>query len=185
MLPYYGRLALGWICLIGLVFGSAYGFDPVTGGSNRAVRTQAVFGLAVVVFIFYITSRDRKKINWQAVLVGLSLQQALAMFVLKSLAGFDLFRWIAIAATDLLNQSAAGVEFFVGSDIASQHLFFFSTLGAIVFFIALVQLLFFIGLLQWLMYVLRAGSMPSGQSAHIRITLQQKVCLALLPVGLL
>lgn len=59
--------------------------------------------------------------------------QILAMFVLKTDAGYSLFRWIAIAATDLLNQSYAGVEFFVREDLASQGLFFFSTLGAIIF----------------------------------------------------
>lgn len=94
---YYGRLAIGWLFLLGLVFGSAYGFDPTAGGEGRAVRTQAVFGLAVVVFLMWASSRDHKRINWQAVIVGLSLQQFLGMFVLKTLAGFDLFRWIAFA----------------------------------------------------------------------------------------
>lgn len=50
-------------------------FDPVTGGSDRAVRTQAVFGLTVVVALMYAFSKDRKNIKWQTVIVGLSLQQ--------------------------------------------------------------------------------------------------------------
>lgn len=56
-------------------------------------------------------------------------------------------------ATDLLDQSSRGVSFFVGDDLESQKLFFFSTLGAIIFFIALVQLLFYIGALQFVMSV--------------------------------
>lgn len=38
------------------------------------------------------------------VVVGLFLQQAIAMFVLKSGAGFKIFSWIAILASDFLAQ---------------------------------------------------------------------------------
>ena len=38
-------------------------------------------------------------------LVGLFVQQAIAMFVLKSGAGFSIFKWIAFLASDFLAQA--------------------------------------------------------------------------------
>jgi len=46
------------------------------------------------------------------VIVGLFLQQTIALFVLKTKAGFDIFTWIARFAADFLEQSHAGAVFF-------------------------------------------------------------------------
>ncbi len=45
------------------------------------------------------------------VIVGLFIQQAIALFVLKSGAGFSIFNWIATLAADFLNpiQSGSGL----------------------------------------------------------------------------
>jgi nucleoside permease NupC len=50
------------------------------------------------------------------------LQQAIALFVLKTGAGFSMFNWIATLAADFLRQSHAGAAFFF--DEASLHWFF-------------------------------------------------------------
>jgi concentrative nucleoside transporter, CNT family len=84
------------------------------------------------------------------VIVGLFLQQAIALFVLKSKAGFDIFNWIATLAADFLDCAQAGAAFFFSDDIANMHYFFVSTLAAIIFFIAFVQMMYYLGVMQWI-----------------------------------
>jgi CNT family concentrative nucleoside transporter len=95
-LPYHARLAGGWLCLLGIVLGSAFGF-PTPPGSNRGDRAISVLGLVVFQSGFYLTSKHRKQIQWQTVIVGLFIQQAIALFVLKSDAGFRIFNWLGMS----------------------------------------------------------------------------------------
>jgi CNT family concentrative nucleoside transporter len=148
-LPYRTRLALGWLALVGIVFGSAYGFKP-EAGSNYGDRTISVAGLVVFQFCLFLSSKNRKAIPWPTVIVGLFIQQAIAMFVLKTDAGYDIFRWIATLAADFLGQSEAGAAFFFDADTVKKHWFFVNTLSAIIFFIAFVQMMYYLGVMQWL-----------------------------------
>lgn len=52
------------------------------------------------------------------------------MFVLKSGAGFSIFKWIAILASDFLSQALQGAEFFFSADVINQHWFFVNTVSA-------------------------------------------------------
>ena len=62
------------------------------------------------------------------VIVGLTLQQAIAMFVLKSGAGFSIFKWLAFLASDFLAQALSGATFFFDADIVqNKHWFFVNT----------------------------------------------------------
>lgn len=61
------------------------------------------------------------------VIVGLFLQQAIALFVLKSGAGFSIFHWIATLASDFLNQALVGAAFFFNQDVVNMHFFFVNT----------------------------------------------------------
>ena len=106
------------------------------------------------------------------VIVGLILQQAIAMFVLKSGAGFAIFKWIAFLAKDFLEQALAGAAFFFDPvTVAENHWFFVNVvrsylsqgtlpntecyirhfqLSAIIFFVAFVQMMYYLGVMQWL-----------------------------------
>lgn len=61
------------------------------------------------------------------VIVGLFLQQAIALFVLKSGAGFSIFHWIATLAGDFLVQANAGSGFFFDAETIAKHWFFVNT----------------------------------------------------------
>ncbi|KZT29046.1 hypothetical protein NEOLEDRAFT_1154111 [Neolentinus lepideus HHB14362 ss-1] len=148
-LPRYTRLFIGWLCLLGIVFGSAFGFK-LQNNSNYGDRAISVLGLFVFQFFFWATSAKRNQIPWPTVIVGLFIQQAIALFVLKSGAGFSIFKWIATLASDFLNQAQTGVAFFFDQETADKHWFFASTLAAIVFFIAFVQMLYYLGVMQWI-----------------------------------
>jgi nucleoside permease NupC len=61
------------------------------------------------------------------VIVGLVLQQSIALFVLKTGAGFAIFNWLANLASDFLSQSLVGALFFFDADTISKHWFFVNT----------------------------------------------------------
>lgn len=71
-------------------------------------------------------------------------QQIIAIFVLKTSAGFSIFSWIAYLAKDFLEQAYKGSAFFFSDEIVSKHYFFVNTLGAIIFFIAFVQMMYYV-----------------------------------------
>ena len=72
------------------------------------------------------------------------------MFVLKSGAGFSIFKWIAFLASDFLAQAEAGAAFFFDAETVARHWFFVNTLASIIFFIAFVQMMYYLGVMQWL-----------------------------------
>jgi CNT family concentrative nucleoside transporter len=69
------------VILVG-TFASAESAD-----NTRANRAVSLFGLLVFIGVFYATSRNRKAINWQTVIVGMLAQFLLALFVLRTKAG--------------------------------------------------------------------------------------------------
>ena len=64
-------------------------------------------------------------------IVGLFLQQVIALFVLKTGAGFSIFNWIATLASDFLNQSQAGAAFFFDEATVQKHWFYVNTVRAL------------------------------------------------------
>lgn len=117
--------------------------------NTRANRAVSLFGLAVFIFGFWATSRSRSAINWHTVIVGMLMQFIIALFVLRTGAGYDIFSFISELARDLLGFAKLGVAFLTTDDIAANTFFFFSVLPAIIFFVSIVQLLYYWGLVQW------------------------------------
>ncbi|KAG0145918.1 hypothetical protein CROQUDRAFT_45084 [Cronartium quercuum f. sp. fusiforme G11] len=124
---------------------------PLRAGSSLRSRTVSLLGLIVLQGGFWLTSVDRTKIRWRTVILGLIFQQALALFVLHTSAGFDLFNWLATAFTDLLGQGTRAAGFFFNQQVMDQHWFFVNVLAAIIYFLALVQLLYYLGVMQWVL----------------------------------
>jgi CNT family concentrative nucleoside transporter len=61
------------------------------------------------------------------VIVGLFLQQAIALFGLKTKAGFDIFKWMATLTSDFLESSTAGSGFFFDPSVTQRDWFFVNT----------------------------------------------------------
>ncbi|KAF8747678.1 H nucleoside cotransporter, partial [Rhizoctonia solani] len=148
-ISYRVRLAMGWLALLGIVFGSAFGF-PLPEGTGYGDRAISVFGLFVFTCGFWLSSKHRSQVPWPTVIVGLFMQQAIALFVLKTDAGFKIFLWVAQLAADFLDQAGPAAGFFFDPEVTAKHWFFVNTLGAIIFFIAFVQMLYYLGVMQWL-----------------------------------
>ncbi|KAH8701650.1 H+/nucleoside cotransporter [Talaromyces proteolyticus] len=125
--------------------------SPETPQNTRVDRVVSLVGLGLLIFTLWITSRDRKKINWQAVIVGMLVQFIVALFVLRTKAGYDIFNFISGLATDLLGFATQGVEFLTATPLPDliKNWFLVTVIPAIIFFVSLVQLLYHFGILQW------------------------------------
>ncbi|KNZ57133.1 hypothetical protein VP01_2232g1 [Puccinia sorghi] len=141
------RLTIGWLILLALWIASTFGIK-IGQGNNYTDRVRSLVGVIIFQLGFWASSNNKSLIRWRTVIVGLILQQLLALVVLKSKAGYDFFNWIAKAATDILNQGTKAGGFFFSPQVIENHWicaslqrFLVNTLSAIIFFVALVQLL--------------------------------------------
>ncbi|SJX61937.1 related to Sodium/nucleoside cotransporter [Sporisorium reilianum f. sp. reilianum] len=146
--PHYGQIGIGWVALLALYFGSAFGIKEVPE-SRYGDRARSLFGLFLINLFFYAVSTRRSSIKLQPVMTGLSLQVIIGLLVFKTGAFFSLAKWLAFAAADLLAQGQLGGAAFFWGDLAGQHYFFIDTLSSIIFFIALVVFLSYLGVMSW------------------------------------
>ncbi|KAI0533586.1 NupC family nucleoside transporter [Xylaria digitata] len=123
---------------------------PAESGDNtRAGRAQALFGLAVMIAGMSATSRKRSAIPWHTVIGGMLTQFIIALFVLRTHAGYDIFSFISELARTLLGFANQGVVFLTDDTVPNLPWFFVGVIPPIIFFVALVALLFHVGLIQW------------------------------------
>ncbi|CDS82279.1 related to Sodium/nucleoside cotransporter [Sporisorium scitamineum] len=146
--PHYGQIAIGWVALLALYFGSAFGIKEVPE-SRYGDRARSLFGLFLINCFFYAISTRRSAIKLQPVITGLGLQVIIGLLVFKTGAFFSLAKWLAFAAADLLAQGQVGGAAFFWGDLAGQHYFFIDTLSSIIFFVALVVFLSYLGVMSW------------------------------------
>ncbi len=123
----------------------------------NAGRLTGLIGIAVILAIGILLSRDRRQIKWRVVGWGLGLQIIFAIFVLKIPAGQALFRWLGSLVTGILGYSYIGSTFVFGelgkpvgtSQIPNLGVIFaFQLLPAIIFVSALFAILYYLGVMQ-------------------------------------
>lgn len=76
-------------------------------------------------------------------------QFIVALFVLRTHAGYDIFSFISELARTLLGFANQGVVFLTDDTVPNLPWFFVGVIPPIIFFVALVALLFHVGLIQW------------------------------------
>lgn len=91
------HVPLGFALVIAVVIITTFA-SPTTVDNSYKNRGISIAGLFVFYLVLYITSANRKKIVWRTVLVGLLCQFLLALFVLRSQAGYDIFNFISFLA---------------------------------------------------------------------------------------
>lgn len=158
MLPYHGKLAVGWGSLAALIFGTTYGL-PENETSTRGERTISLVGLLLIYGFFFLISKKHRAVKARTTILGVGFQFIVALFVFRTGAGYSLFAWIALAASDLLTQAQAptgsysiggGAGFFWSPSFVNEnHYFFVNTLASIIYFVALCIALFYLGVLTW------------------------------------
>jgi concentrative nucleoside transporter, CNT family len=76
-------------------------------------------------------------------------QFIIAVFVLRTTAGYDIFAFISSLARSLLGFAQQGTIFLTDKTVPTLPWFLIAVIPPIIFFVALVQLLYYFGTLQW------------------------------------
>ena len=122
-------------------------------------RFTGLIGVVLILGIAFLMSNNRKAINLRLVLSGLALQLGLALFVLKTPVGQNIFAWIGAKIERLLEMADKGGEFVFGGLIHPEllhpifgnglsFLFMFKIMPTIIFVSVLVSIAYHIGLMQ-------------------------------------
>ncbi len=125
---------------------------PDAASISMAQRLTGLIGLAAIIGIGVLFSRDRRRIRWQVIGWGLALQVLFAIFVLRVPAGQALFRRLGDLVTTLLHYSYVGSEFVFGElgkpNSSLGVIFAFQILPAIIFVSALFAIMYYLGIMQ-------------------------------------
>ncbi|NMC18917.1 MAG: NupC/NupG family nucleoside CNT transporter, partial [Thermogutta sp.] len=112
-----------------------------------------VLGLFTMIFLAWLGSENRRRMNWRLIVSGLLLQLLMAMVLLRTPLGHAAFT----AARSLIER----LQFFVdqGSSFVfgpewQHHHFAFKVLPVIIFVSSLTAVLFHLGILQWLVRIM-------------------------------
>lgn len=108
---------------------------------------MALLGLA---FLF---SSNRRAINWKTVGIGLAIQLALAIGILKVPFIRTIFTVLGKIFNEILNFTVSGSQFLLGNLMNIEnpnigYVFAFQILPTIIFFSALTSVLFYLGIIQ-------------------------------------
>jgi len=124
---------------------------PVASAPGIA-RFTGILGIAAIIAVGFLLSRDRKAVKWRVVGIGLALQFAFAFFVLKVELGRDMFEWLGAFITNVLNYSSVGAKFVFGQlsipSASTGMIFAAAILPAIIFVSALFAILYYLGVMQ-------------------------------------
>ena len=123
-------------------------------------RYTGLIGIALIFGIAFAMSNNRKAINYRLVFSGLGIQLALALFILKTTIGQDIFGFLASGVKKLLSFSDQGAEFIFGvvANKDSQlnrifgsqygYIFFFRIIPTIIFVAVIINILYYFGIMQ-------------------------------------
>jgi len=135
---------------------------------------RGILGMAFIIGLAYVFSKNKKAVSWRLVGVGLSIQLVLAIFILKgsqmaevfSPLGWpkEFFSFISSFFVLVLDFTTAGSQFIFG-DLAlgpgmegSLGFFFaFQVLPTIVFFASITAILYHYGILQFVVRIMASG----------------------------
>ena len=119
---------------------------------------KGLLGIAVLVGIAWLASKDRKRINWTLVGKGIAFQILLAVLIIEVdfvATGFD---WVGKIFAKVISFTNDGSDFLMRSFIDGQVApgimnFAFYILPTIIFFSALSAILYYLGILQRVVFL--------------------------------
>ncbi len=122
-------------------------------------RFSGLIGVVLILAIAFLLSNNRKAINYRLVFSGLGLQLVLALFILKTTVGQNVFAWIGNSISKLLQMADKGGEFVFGGLVKPEllkpifgdqysFLFMFKIMPTIIFVAVMVNIAYHIGLMQ-------------------------------------
>ncbi len=118
---------------------------------------RGVLGMLSLIFIAWIFSLDRKKVNWRTVGFSLSMQFLIAISVIAFPAVQSVFEFLGSIFVAVLDWTKAGSRFLFGSMMNVESfgfIFVLQILPTIIFFSALTSLFFYLGILQRVVFAM-------------------------------
>ncbi|QTH59515.1 NupC/NupG family nucleoside CNT transporter [Corynebacterium hindlerae] len=114
-------------------------------------RFQGLIGIALIFLVLFALSNNRRRINWRILGVGLTLQIAFALLVLKWEPGFQALKATAGSIEKLINYTNEGTSFVFGPLFGNNVGFIFAlnVLPVIIFLGAIIGALYYLRILQW------------------------------------
>ena len=114
---------------------------------------RGILGMLVLIGLAFLFSSNRKAINWKTVGIGLAIQMALAVGILKVPFIRAIFTVLGKIFNEILNFTVAGSQFLLGNLMNLDnpnigYVFAFQILPTIIFFSALTSVLFYLGIIQ-------------------------------------
>ena len=130
-------------------------------------RFTGLLGMALIIGVAFLLSNNRKAINYRTVGTGLLLQIILAVFILKTTIGKDIFTTIGHYVEKVIAFSQEGAAFIFGPLVdvpavgkafgAGGFIFFFKIIPTILFVAVLVNIGYHLGIIQMIVKVLARG----------------------------
>ncbi|MBS4539178.1 NupC/NupG family nucleoside CNT transporter [Clostridium sp. D2Q-11] len=114
-------------------------------------------GIIVLLFIAFLISENKKKINWRLVAIGISMQLVFALLILKFPPGQKAFIIASDLITKVLDFTKEGTVFLFGDLMNTEsfgYIFALQVLPTIIFFSSLMTILYHIGVMQLIVSVL-------------------------------
>lgn len=145
-------------------------------------RYIGILGILVLFLIAFLMSNNRRRINLRTLIVGFSLQWAIAIVLIKWPMGNAAMQWIAARVASFLELSRHGSMFLFGGLVDPKKMdlfgfqFAFYVLPTIIFFASFMSILYYLGFMQkvvelfgWIMSRLlkTSGSESLSCSANI------------------
>ena len=118
---------------------------------------RGLLGIAVIVFIAWLFSLDRKNVHWPTVIKALLIQLIVGISVLAFTFVQSIFEIFGKCFVVVLGWTKAGSVFLLGDlmDVTrTGFIWAFQILPTIVFFSALTSLLFYLGIIQRVVWVM-------------------------------
>ncbi|KNC75833.1 hypothetical protein SARC_11648 [Sphaeroforma arctica JP610] len=123
---------------------------------NEPLRIVSICGYFVYILMMWGMSIFPKRVNWQLVLVGFSLEIVFGLVILGTSWGQAAFSYVGEIIAKFLAFSYEG-SIFVFGDGYQEHFFAFSVLPTVCYFSAFVSLMYYYGVIQWVIAGLGAG----------------------------
>jgi concentrative nucleoside transporter, CNT family len=140
-------------------------------------RFTGLLGIILILGIAYLMSNNKKAINFRTVGVGLALQFALGVFILRTSIGKTVFYTIGQWVTKIINFSDEGAKFVFGPlaqnalvakafgflkpdgslNTGAGFIFFFKIIPTIIFVAVLVNIFYHLGIIQVIIRWLAKG----------------------------
>ncbi|PIB30381.1 NupC/NupG family nucleoside CNT transporter [Maribacter sp. 4G9] len=114
---------------------------------------RGILGMLVLLGLAFLFSSNKKAINWKTVGIGIAIQLALAIGILKVPFIRAIFTVLGKIFNEILNFTVAGSQFLLGNLMNIDnpnigYVFAFQILPTIIFFSALTSVLFYLGIIQ-------------------------------------